>query len=309
MANLILQKLSNQAVLESLLELMLLHESTDTTAPLRLYGLIDASQSIVMDNLLNELMPYRIDQSELLNLYDDIEGPEIAAIGMRLISLQTTKEAIAAACHAAFNSMSMSLIVSTSETTLAAHLRQLREVVLPDGMRALFRYQDTRVATALMPLLKPEQARSLLGEATAWFAPHVCGQAYGWQYTQTPSKYKAHQLKLTDKQMLALDDALFVNTVEQQTKETDSSLLDGMSACAITTLLNQRIAQGVEIGLKGRSDLSLYTVLSLQLPPGFETKQPFAQAIERAVKGHSGFAAALDEVSSEQWQVFELEKY
>lgn len=305
MANLTLKKLSNQSELEALLETVLLNQPTDTPSPLRLFGLIDASQSDMLVKLLDELMPYRIDHSMPINLYDDIEGPEIAAIGMRLIGLQATKTAITAACHAAFNSSSLSLLVSTSETTLAIHLRQLREVVLPDGMRALFRYQDTRVATALMPLLKPEQAISFLGDAMAWFTPNVCGQAYGWQYTQAPDKYKTTQLKLNDKQMTALDDALFVHTVEQQAKETDIALLEGMGACDITTLLNQRIAQGVEIGLKGRPDLSLFAVLGLQLPLGFEAKKPFAEAIGRVVKGHTTFAGAINDFTPEQWQMME----
>ena len=112
-------------------------------------------------------------------------------------------------------------------------------------------------------------------------------------------------LGLNDKQMSALDDALFVHTVEQQTRETDASLLNGMKACAITTLLKQRIAQGSSLGLKSKPDLSLFAVLSLQLPKGFEMKPPFVEAIDDAVQERSTLANALEKVTPDQWQAFE----
>ncbi|BBP00037.1 DUF4123 domain-containing protein [Sulfuriferula nivalis] len=305
MAKPVLQQLSNQAALEALLVSLLQTESKEAMKPMQLFGLIDASQADILTSLLKDLAPYRINQQPPLNIYDDLEAPEMVAIGMRLISLQATSKAIAAACNAAFTSLSLSLLVSTSEHELATHLRQLREIVLPDGMRALFRYQDTRVATALMPLLKPEQAVSLLGAATAWFVPHVCGQAYGWQYADAHSQPKHTQLKLNDKQMTALDDALFVHTVEQQANETDTTLLAGKTPCAITTLLQQRITQGSAIGLKSKPDLALFAILSLQLPQGFETRPPFAEAIARVVKGLVSLPTALNQITTSQWQMLD----
>lgn len=156
-----------------------------------------------------------------------------------------------------------------------------------------------------MPLLKSAQASNMLGEAIAWFAPKVCGQVNGWQYTQTPEKIKIEVLRLQEKQMIALDDALFVNTVEQQTLEADSSLLQGKNSCEIYTLLNQKISQGKAKGLNSHNDLSLFVILSLQIPQVFESKSPISQALVKTVKEKITFAKALEQVPSKEWEVLE----
>lgn len=305
MADIHLQKLPNAAALEFLLASTFTQMPADSAESMALFGMIDASQPAIMENLLDELLPYRINQSAPINLYDDLVKPEIVAIGVRLVSLQINPQAIAAACRAAFNSSGLSLLASTSQAALDKHLRELREVHLPDGSSVLFRYQDTRVTTALMPLLTPQQAICLLGAANAWFVPHVCGQAYGWQYAQETTNTKSAPLTLTPAQLAALDDELFVNTVEKQANETDMSLLAGNTPCAIAILLKQRIQQALDIGLKHKPDLSLLAVLSLQMPQGFAKKPPFAQAIEDAVKQKSTLAEALDKITPSQWQAFE----
>jgi hypothetical protein len=305
MSDIVLRRLEDQAALVSSLQVLLQTPTATDQPQMKLFGLIDASQPPKLASLLEELKPFISEQSEPCNLYDDLKGQEIAALGPRLVSLQSTHKAITAACRAAFNTLNFSLIVSADETKLTAHLRHLREFEIPDGSPALFRYQDTRVASALMPLLKPAQATNMLGDAIAWFAPQVCGQAIGWQYTQLPDKIKIAVLRLTEKQFAALDDALFANTVEQQVRETDSSLLEGMNACATATLLNERIALGKSKELRTKKDLSLFAVLSLQLPKGFESKAPFAQAIERTVKERITFAKSLEQVPSKEWEAFE----
>lgn len=305
MSKIALQQLKDQAALESSLQLLLGENPEAKQLPRKLFGLIDASQPSKLASVLEELKSYRTDQSEPCNLYDDLKGQEIAALGPRLIGLQTSSNAVAAACSAAFKSLNLSLIVSADESKLTVHLRHLREFELPDGSPALFRLQDTRVATALMPLLKPAQAANMLGEAVAWFAPQVCGQAIGWQYVQAPDKIKIEVLRLQEKQLAALDDALFVNTVEQQARETDAILLAGLSACESTALLNQRIAMGKSKGLSNKSDLSLFAILSLQLPQGFESKAPVAQTITRTVKEKITFAKALEQVPSKEWGALE----
>lgn len=305
MNNIVLHRLENQAAWESSLQLLLQGATASSQPEMKLFGLIDASQPTKLASVLEELKSYFTDQCEPYNLYDDLKGQEIAALGPRLVRLQTTSNAIAASCSAAFQSFNLSLIISADESKLIAHLRHLREFELPDGSPALFRFQDTRVSTALMPLLKPVQASNMLGEAVAWFTPHVCGQIVGWQYSQTPDKIKMEVLRLQEKQLAALDDSLFVNTVEQQARETDAALLEGLSTCESSTLLSQRIAMGKSKGFNSKSDLSLFAVLSLQLPQGFESKAPVAQAISRTLKEKIPFAKALKEVSSEEWEALE----
>lgn len=305
MNHIILKQFEDQVALESSLQLLLQDNPESNQLPMKLFGLIDASQPSKLASVIEELNSFRTDHNEPCNLYDDLKGQKIAALGPRLIELQTSSDAIFAACSVAFKSFNLSLIVSADESKLITHLRHLREFELPDGSPALFRYQDTRVATALMPLLKSAQASNMLGEAIAWFSPGVCGQAYGWQYIQAPDKVKIEVLRLQEKQMAALDDALFVNTVEQQTLETDSSLLQGKNACEIYTLLNQRISQGKAKGLNSHSDLSLFAILSLQLPQEFESKAPVSQSLIKTVKEKITFAKALEQVPSKEWEALE----
>lgn len=305
MNDLLLQKLPDQVALESLLEATLEQRLPNTNDTMELYALLDAGDPAAMEEAQSQLAPHRLELRKPVNLYDDLGKAELAAVGPRLLALQTNRKAISAACRTAFNSFRVSLIVGIAGTNMEKHLRDLREIAMPDGAHVLFRYQDTHVTSALMPLLTPEQAICMLGAINAWFTPQVCGQAFGWQYMQATSNHKSPPLKITQQQLDALDDALFVKTVEQQTNETDTSLLAGKTPCTTATLIKQRIQQAMGIGLKHKSDLSLLAVLSLQMPQGFEKRPPFAQAIEDAVKQKSTLAEALDKITPAQWQAFE----
>jgi hypothetical protein len=305
MANVSLQTQLDQGTLEALLVSMLEQRLQDSSGTMEFYALLDASKPALMDDMQTQLAPYRREPIKPTNLYDDLGNNELATIGPRLLALQTSRKAVSSACRAAFNSFGLSLLVGISGTAMEKHLRELREITLPDGAHALFRYQDTRVASALLPLLEPDQAVCMLGAINAWFTPHICGQASGWHYHQPTSNHKSPPLRITQQQLDALNQTLFVNTVEQQTNETDTSLLAGKSPCAITTLLQQRIQQAINIGLTSQRDLSLFAILSLQLPQGFEKKPPFNQAFEDAIKQCSTLAQALEKIPPAQWQTFE----
>ncbi|TXH39517.1 MAG: DUF4123 domain-containing protein [Burkholderiaceae bacterium] len=54
------------------------------------------------------------------------------------------------------------LCASAPLPDIAQHLQSIREVMLPDGSLALFRFQDTHVTTHLWPLLRTGQANQIL---------------------------------------------------------------------------------------------------------------------------------------------------
>lgn len=193
------------------------------------------------------------------------------------------------------------ILTAADDGALYAHLKSLAKLPQPDGTRLLFRFQDTVVLTALMPLLAPAQRQALLGRATCWMALDVCGDPRvverGRSHPARPAV-----LTLTAAQMATLDAALLPGTIIAQANDTDSTLLAGMTKCAQWRTIRERITQAHDHGLSQAEDIALYCVLSLQLPVGFDRDGPVAGALEAARNSSISFGGAIDRVPLSQWR-------
>ena len=235
-----------------------------------------------------------------INLYADMDGLELSAQGPRLVRMHDDRSAIDRFALTPELARGVSFLeVPDQSSDLAAHLLSLREVSLPDGSIALFRYQDPRVIAALMPLLDPLQTAALLGPASRWLCTDPCDQRHG--VAQSHAEKVWATFRLNDKQLVAVDDVLLPYEVLAQTREADSSVLAGMDACKQLTLARERISQARARGIAIPSDVSLFCVLSFQLPDGFADESPFKEAIAAARIGNSTFSQGLDNADPRSW--------
>ncbi|MGQ5524130.1 DUF4123 domain-containing protein [Chitinimonas sp. PSY-7] len=266
-------------------------------ADFHLYVLIDQASLPDWDEHAQQLTAKGVFKGELVNLYDDLEGQEIAKTGPVLAEVAQSNEALLTLTEFAINQDVASFLVADYDPS--DHLRNIREVVMPDGSGALFRFQEPQSIAALWPLMTSGQIHRLLGPARLWAVRDVCGEVFSIVRQRTDQLEGA--IQFTSENINALDEAMFPWTVATQIRVINKTLLKGMNGCEIRTLLNERISKGNSLGLKLRPDLSLYCALSLQLPTGFENKSPFAAALEKVRAGHSSFVSALDDVTSDEW--------
>lgn len=259
-----------------------------------LYALIDAQR-------LNTEQTQAVDSHQwgiAVNLYDDLKGTAIAAMGPRLIKLP--REEITNIIQLAQVTRSVSFLRGECDlSTLSAHLQLIREVEIPDRTAVLFRYQDVHVTAALFPILTSAAIGRCLGPLIAWSALDACNRLH--VVSATGKKRTSGPLRFDQKTVEILEDRLFLHTAMAQVNDVDSALLAPYSECEAETLIQQRIEMAKSFGLEQRDDLALYCALSLQFPPDFEKEAPFAEAIRYREKNKPSFGAALDDASSEVW--------
>lgn len=232
------------------------------------------------------------------NLYGDLQGSAIAAMGPRLVEL--SREEIPHIVQLALASRSVSFLLGPCDlSTLSAHLQAIREVEIPNRTAVLFRYQDIHVTAALFPSLPSAEIGLFLGPLTHWAALDACNRLH--VISATGKQRKSGALRFDQKTVETLEDRLFVHAAMAQVNDADSLLLASYSECEAERLIQQRIDTAKSFGLEQREDLALYSVLSLQFPPGFEKEAPFAEAIRYRDKNKPSFGAVLDEVSPEIW--------
>lgn len=259
-----------------------------------LFALIDF-QSLNLDELRKIELEYR----PVASLYNDLEGTAIADSGPRLVEIgDESRSAMLRQLIAGFPAALLMGQCGFSE--LESHLREIREVRVPEDTYALFRYQDMRVLRALFPLLSQPQIQQILGPLSGWGVVDCCGQFHGLSLAVVRDK-KPGALQFTKQQISLLDEALFVHTVFAQIRDTDSALLDGLTPCEVETKIRTGLAHGKSLGLDQRSDLSLYCVLSFQFPVEFEGLSPFKEALRYRESGIESFGSSLDGVAPAVW--------
>jgi hypothetical protein len=238
------------------------------------------------------------------NLYADLEGTALAESGPRLCvaSEATLHDWAVVTCQTHAVSFMAGCL---GREDLANHLMSLREVMLPDGSEALFRFQDGHVTQHLWPRLTPSLANQILGPLHWWATPDVCGPLH----VLHPAERHVHSSGLRFDRTIfdGLNEDLLVYTVADQVREVDMSLLAGLSECEIRNLLLERLDAARQLGLKLQSDLALFVVLSLQLPAGFDRKEPFVAAIESNRQGHQAFGEALEHVPASHWKQWNVD--
>lgn len=247
---------------------------------------------------LNEELRRELLDVGAVNLYDDLKGTAIADSGPRLWEInQFRKSQFIERC---IDGYPASLLVgSCGLGELARHLQDIREVLVPDDVRALFRYHDINVIRAIFPILSATQVDSILGPLFAWGGIDSCGVFHA--LSSSDQKRKSGELSFDRKQINALDEALFIHAVESQIRDTDSTLLNNLTPCEIELKISELIKKAEAFGLKQASDKSLYCVLSFQFPEGFEKESPFVEAINYRAHGAASFGDYLDRVASKEW--------
>lgn len=239
------------------------------------------------------------------NIYGDLDGLDIAKFGPRLIEVgQNLLPFVAELSHQKHN---VSFIFSErSVEGLLAHLQGIREVLLPDGSQALFRFQDVNVLSNLAQILTPGMTNKVLGSAVLWVVPDVCGCVY--ELKPRPGFVRNGELRFEKRTFEELNDRLLVFTVIDQINEVDSSVLSGMSRCEQRDAVAKKLDTARKAGLQASSDLALFAVLSMQLPPDFHQAEPFLSAIRKAKLGEMTFSDAIGRVSQAEWDQWN-EKY
>lgn len=241
------------------------------------------------------------------NLYADLTGTGIAALGPRLVRLDEDHRQVAA--QWALTTQAVGFLAGTVQiNTLVEHLQAIREVELPAQSAALFRYQDVNVMAALLPVLSASNRQRCLGPLQRWAVVDACANLHSISmnrgtWAQAPLRFDAHTVNV-------LEERLFTYTVIAQANDVDSTLLAKLNPCQTETLIRQRIQAARLHGLSQKEDLALYCVLSLQFPPGFEKHPPFAKALRYRENRYLSFGEALDHVPSAQWEAWDkrLEK-
>ena len=269
----------------------------DSFADTNLFALFDVQSP---QTKLDEIENGRWGQS--INLYGDLEGTEIARFGPRIVKANGAANRQALVEYA-FSTRASLLLGDCTLAEAARHLQDLREVILPGGTPALFRYQDGHVTAALFPTIKPVQGRKILGPLTAWATLDACHHLH--VLSSMDKQRISGTLRFDKRTVDAIDEHLFVHTVAEQVRDTDSALLIDMTACQIETRIRQHIENAKTLGLVQRADQSLYSVLSFQFPAGFEHEPPFASAIRYRDGRHASFGDALDAVPSRAWDAWD----
>jgi hypothetical protein len=237
-----------------------------------------------------------------VNLYADLDGTAISAMGPRLVQLP--REEIPNVVQLAWTSRSVSFLLGPCDlSTLSAHLQAIREVAIHDRTAVLFRYQDIHVTAALFPILPSAEIGLCLGPLTHWAALDACNRLH--VISATGQQRKRGTLRFDQKTVETLDDSLFVHAAMAQVNDTDSLLLASYSECEAQTVIRQRIDKAKSFGLEQREDLALYCILSLQFPQGFEKEAPFAEAMDYRANNKLSFGAMLDEVPPDVWSLWD----
>lgn len=242
------------------------------------------------------------DQSaQPINLYGDLEGLALADMGPRLAELDDALLGQLVAFGWRTHAISY-LLGATSSQALAEHLQSLREVTLPDGEQALFRFQDVQVTSHLFELLTPGLGNKLLGPLSLWATPDVCGCLH--LLKPRDGYLSTGALRFDQRLFDKLNEALRVYTVADQVRDVDTTLLPQDSPCEARRIVRARLRDAAALGLSLHGDQALFVALSLQLPEGFAMKPPFVDAIERARQGRTSFGDALGQVPRQEWSAW-----
>jgi len=240
----------------------------------------------------------------LPNLYGNF-SPTLKAQGPRLFTAHLSDNKWSLICNEAVARQAASFIVHGEDAgELQAHLKSLIKLQQPDGSKLLFRFHDSVVLSALLPLLTPQQQRMLLGPARHWLVLDVCGKPEIIA-SASAGGLRPSSLMLSAQQLQALDVGLWPATIIAQADETESTLLQGKNKCQRWQVVRQAIARAQAHGLQFQEDVALYCVLSLQLPEDFDREGPVADALQRARNEDIGFGTAIDQVPTEQWRVLD----
>lgn len=234
----------------------------------------------------------------LANLYHHY-APALREWGPRLLPAKDGP--VDLALQQAFERLSASLLVTPHATdAVARHLTRLLKLRQPDGTRLLFRFQDPLVMAHLLPLLAREQQSALLGPIHSWWVADECGAVVSVHQNGLASATR--QLALTPHQMETLDTRLLPATVITQVNEVETTLLANRDRCAKWRDVRARLQRARTHGLAAPQDLSLFVILSLQLPDDFDQVGPVARALGRAKAAGIGFSKAIEQVPVEEWR-------
>lgn len=235
---------------------------------------------------------------ELTNLYSHY-APSLRAWGPRL--LPASDAPVDLVSRQASENLSASLLTTAGPLeSLAIHLGSLIKLPQHDGSRALFRFQDALVMANLVPLLTPGQQCALLGPLLGWWVFDQCGAVVSVIRKERADPRST--LTLTKRQMELLDERLLPATVIAQVNEVETTLLAGRDRCAKWCDVRTRLERARSHGLAVSSDLSLFVILSLELPVDFDRVGPVARALRRVKETGVGFAKAVEQVPVQEWR-------
>lgn len=226
-------------------------------------------------------------------------APALREWGPRLLPAKEAR--IELALQEAVERLSASLLITPHGIdAVTRHLTQLLKLPQPDGTRLLFRFQDPLVIAHLLPLLVRDQQPALLGPIRSWWVLDECGSIVSAQHGGVANATR--KLALTRNQMEALDATLLPAAVIAQVNEVETTLLANRDRCAQWHDVRARLQRARAHGLVAPQDLSLFVILSLQLPDDFDQTGPVARALAKAKASGIGFSKAVEQVPVEEWR-------
>ncbi|GHD69863.1 DUF4123 domain-containing protein [Jeongeupia chitinilytica] len=268
--------------------------------PLSLYLMVDTARCTTDEE--NRRLDDICQGSVWTGLYDDFEGDEWKRLGPRLIRVADVPELIGGTSLGLPRQAVSYLLARDSLPSLNAHLLKLREIVLPDGGRSLFRFQDAIVLRELGGLLNARQIAIMLGDASSWAVPCACG---GFGVFARNTDPVSGELVLAKAQFEALNERLLPYSIKAEVDEVDSAILLGKDPCQVITDLRSRIEVARSHGIDLDDDVSLFCVLGLQLPAGFEDVKPFSRILQSVRRDGRRFSVEVGKVTAEEWESFE----
>jgi hypothetical protein len=287
---------------EQLVQLLTIHWA-DTSRDLQWFALIDTQRFDSPKAAEQQLQRVCGHDVAIVNLYADLLSSPLIPLGPRLAEIKASVDVAAWVSGLLGMPASISLIscMPAHQPALVHHLLELREVMMPDGSEGLLRYHDTRMMSALVPLLTTRQLAALLGPARHWVVCGVCAEV-GLIQTALEHSVAVGPLALSQPQLDAVEHSLLSQRILAQADAVDSSLLARYDECSRHRIIRKSLDEARSLGLTREEDLSLLCLLSLQLPPGFYRHPPFAGAIQQAIKTGASLGELLDEASPVDWE-------
>ncbi|MGH8084516.1 MAG: DUF4123 domain-containing protein [Lysobacter sp.] len=191
-----------------------------------------------------------------------------------------------------------------SPDSFKTHLASLAKASQPDGSKRLFRFQDSIVLSSLGPLLTRQQIRSMVGPAKCWLVLDVCGHPVRLEREGDISPVNP-PLRLSQQQVSELELRLRPAGIIAQVNEVDTALLHGKTRCEQWRVVRAAMHQAVQHDLSTKDDIAFFSVLSLQLPAGFDHQGPVAKALQRSRQENISFGQAIDQVPTEEWRAWD----
>ncbi len=190
----------------------------------------------------------------------------------------------------------MVLVSGLSTSELHTQLRLRTELMLPDRLRMVLRYFDTRALTLLPRLLSPQQYAAFTACATEWHYLSRAGELL--QLPAAPlvqdSAYASPLQLNAEQEQILIDDAL-TDSVIDQLLDLNASTLHGLTPPQQYERIAPLVADARKWGLNDTLEALAYVDIALLQGAGFAGQEPWASRLAAHRKGELPLAQVFQD--------------